>query len=60
MNNTRDASLGAGVQSGTSSKEKIGGSKGVLPGKSLPDGVGGAWSKTKSEGASRGHKFKNG
>lgn len=59
MNSTRDAHLGAGVQSGCSSKEKIT-DKNVLPGKTLPSGVGGAWPKTKAQSISRGHKFKNG
>jgi hypothetical protein len=57
---TRDANLGAGIESGLTCKEKIGGEKGVLPGRSMPDKIDGAWPPSKSQKAPRGHTFKNG
>lgn len=60
MSSTRDANLGGGIESGTTFKEKIGGEKGKLPGKPLPDKIDGAWPQASSQKMSRGHTFKNG
>jgi hypothetical protein len=55
---TRDASLGAGLESGLSKKEKIGGTKGVIPNNSRPEQIKGAWPKSGTSKAARGHTFK--
>ena len=60
MNTTRDANLGAGVESGTTFKEKIGGEKGKLPGKPIPDKMDGAWPHIQPQKAPRGHTWRNG
>jgi hypothetical protein len=60
MDSTRDAQQGAGIESGTSSKQKISGDASTL-GKPLGSGTGTPpWGKTKTESMPRGHKFKNG
>lgn len=58
--NTRDANLPGGIQSGTTFKEAIGGEKGKLSGKPLPDKIDGAWPKATSQKVGRGHTWKNG
>lgn len=60
MDTTREANLGAGLDSGCATKQKISGD-GTTLGKPLPSGTGTPpWPKTKTESAARGHKLKNG